>query len=629
MLISGPQQPGNDIDIYLSPLIEDLKKLWEVGVEVFDGSREETFRLRAMLFGTINDFPAYGNLSGYSVKGKLACPICEEDTTSMRLEHCKKNVFLGHRRFLRTTHRYRRWTKAFNGKKEEGRARKPLKGSDLFAKVKNVKCKFGKTFKKQIPKCGWKKKSIFFEVPYWESLHVRHFLDVMHIEKNVFESVIVRDAITRLCLFFKEICSKVIDPSKLSALQRQIATTLCDLEMYFPPSFFDIMVHLTIHLVKEIQMCGPTYMRWMYPFERYMKVLKGYVKNRSRPEGCMVERYVVEEAIEFCTEYLSNVEPIGLPKSHHIRSIEGEGLFKSEILTIQAKEWQQAHLYVLHNAAEVVPYVDKHKEVIKGLNLNRSDNWLAKEHNRTFIKWLENHVYKEWQEDPTSVSKRLKWLSRGPSIHVFSFNGYVINGYTFYTEAQDDRSTIQNSGVTLVARSMHVSSANDRNPIYADMSYFGVIQHIWELDYTTFRVPVFGCRWVDNNAGVQIDDSGFIQVDFKRVGFKDDPFILASQAEQIFYVPDPADSKRSIVLLSNKINVNNDDGQYIQEDNAIEDDPFLGISQPVDTDSDEDDSYYVRDDHDEGIWMNIAFHNKIENTRMRILKKRKRTTKTS
>lgn len=113
------------------------------------------------------------------------------------------------------------------------------------------------------------------------------------------------------------------------------------------------------------------------------------------------------------------------------------------------------------------------------------------------------------------------------------------------------------------------------------------------------------------------------------MGFKDDPFILASQAEQIFYVPDPANNKRSIVLLSNKINVNNDDGQYIQEDNAIEDDPFLGISQPVDTDSDEDDSYYVRDDHDEGIWMNIAFHNKIENTRMRILKKRKRTTKTS
>ena len=46
--------------------------------------------------------------------------------------------------------------------------------------------------------------------------------------------------------------------------------------------------------------------------EHYMKILKGYVKNRSRPEGCIVERYILEEAIEFCTDYLSNVESIGL-----------------------------------------------------------------------------------------------------------------------------------------------------------------------------------------------------------------------------------------------------------------------------------------------------------------------------
>ena len=82
MMISGPKQPGNGIDVYLSPLIEDLKLMWDQGVEVFDGFGKETFRLHAMLFCTINDFPAYGNLSGYSVKGHKACPICEEDTAS-------------------------------------------------------------------------------------------------------------------------------------------------------------------------------------------------------------------------------------------------------------------------------------------------------------------------------------------------------------------------------------------------------------------------------------------------------------------------------------------------------------------------------------------------------------------
>jgi len=56
--------------------------MWDQGVEVFDGFANEAFKLHAMLFCTINDFPAYGNLSGYSVKGHKACPICEEDTAS-------------------------------------------------------------------------------------------------------------------------------------------------------------------------------------------------------------------------------------------------------------------------------------------------------------------------------------------------------------------------------------------------------------------------------------------------------------------------------------------------------------------------------------------------------------------
>jgi len=73
--------------------------------------------------------------------------------------------------------------------------------------------------------------------------------------------------------------------------------------MYFLPSFFDIMIHLIIHLVDETRLCWPAYMRWMYPIERYMKILKGYVKNRSRPEGCIAERYLVKEAVEFCNEF--------------------------------------------------------------------------------------------------------------------------------------------------------------------------------------------------------------------------------------------------------------------------------------------------------------------------------------
>lgn len=59
--------------------------MWEHGVEVYDGYREERFNLRALLFGTINDFPAYGNLSRYIIEGKLRCPICEEGIHLVRL----------------------------------------------------------------------------------------------------------------------------------------------------------------------------------------------------------------------------------------------------------------------------------------------------------------------------------------------------------------------------------------------------------------------------------------------------------------------------------------------------------------------------------------------------------------
>lgn len=82
----------------------------------------------------------------------------------------------------------------------------------------------------------------------------------------------VRYAITRLCFFFKALCAKVVDVSKLQEMQDNIVLTLCLLEMYFPPSFFDIMVHLTVHLVREVELCGPIFFWWMYPFERQVRI---------------------------------------------------------------------------------------------------------------------------------------------------------------------------------------------------------------------------------------------------------------------------------------------------------------------------------------------------------------------
>ena len=139
-------------------------------------------------------------------------------------------------------------------------------------------------------------------------------------------------------LFFNAIFRKVIDPQQLDVLENEAAIVLCQLEMYFPPSFFNIMVHLIVHLVREIRMCGPVFLRWIYPIERYMKVLKGYTKNQYRPEASIVERYVAEEAIEFCSQYMETVEAVGVPKIRHDQTRGGQGTRAFNVVTMSRQD---------------------------------------------------------------------------------------------------------------------------------------------------------------------------------------------------------------------------------------------------------------------------------------------------
>ncbi|CAL9011170.1 unnamed protein product [Prunus brigantina] len=160
LLISGPKQPGNDIDVYLEPLIDDLKSLWDGIRGVYDAHNGEYFTLRAALMWTINDFPAYGNLSGCVVKGYKACPICGDDTPSHRLKNGHKICYIGHRKWLPINHPYRRQCAAFNGKPEYGTPPEPLTGEEVLHMVEDG------------DSVCWKKKSIFFDLEYWKYLPI-------------------------------------------------------------------------------------------------------------------------------------------------------------------------------------------------------------------------------------------------------------------------------------------------------------------------------------------------------------------------------------------------------------------------------------------------------------------------
>ena len=150
-------------------------------------------------------------------------------------------------------------------------------------------------------------------------------------------------------------------------------------------------------------------------------------------------------------------------------------------------------------------------------------------HKKTFFKWFKDKI---GQKDCNI--KEFKWLARGPNFDVITWTGYDINMMSFYTEIEDEKSIMENNDVTFEAESMHFASLKDNNPIVATLSYFGVIEEIWEVDYVKFRVPIFKCKWVDYNTGMHVDDSSFTLVDLTKIAWKEDPFFTAYKKKQVF-----------------------------------------------------------------------------------------------
>jgi hypothetical protein len=106
---------------------------------------------------------------------------------------------------------------------------------------------------------------------------------------SLFHAIVIRAinhsylkmVITCMCHFFNAISKKVIDFSELDEIHKEIRVTICQLKICFPPSLFDTMEHYMIHLVDQTFVLGPSYMHYMYLYERHMIVMKGYVRNRG------------------------------------------------------------------------------------------------------------------------------------------------------------------------------------------------------------------------------------------------------------------------------------------------------------------------------------------------------------
>ncbi|XP_073301900.1 uncharacterized protein [Primulina huaijiensis] len=676
LLIPGPSAPGNNIDIYLQPLVADLKDLWEVGVQTYDASTKQNFQLNAALLWTISDFPGYATLSGWSTKGKFACPVCHKFTHSRWLKNGKKYCYMGHRKFLNGDHEFRKDAQHFDGTEEYGRPSPILSGDTVINELKNFNLKFGKTVddNPELP-FNWKKLSIFFDLPYWKDNMVRHNLDFMHIEKNVCESICgtllnmegktkdniksrldlqeigirpalhpiekgpsrvylppacysmgknekgtfckvlkkikvpdgyasnisrcvqmkpakliglkshdnhilmqqllpvalrrtlsksVRTPLIRLSRYFRELCCKVISPTDVVRLRKDIAVILCQLEKIFPPSFFDIMIHLTVHLATEVQLAGPVYYRWMYPIERYLGTLKSYVRNRSKPEGSIAEGYLAEECLTFCSFYLADyVETkfnqstrndettIGSTFALDVFTASGYALGKAIATKFDDETLKKAHQYVLFNCHHVQSYIDEHRQILNLTHSGLPPHQIERMHSESFASWFAKHSENTNPSQDDPVSNDLKSLARGPNFIGIRYEKFISNGFRFHTKEVERKRKTQNCGVIVRATTSSYSSIRDQNPVSSELDYYGILQNVIELDYEGGRrVVLFECDWVSKGKRLKLDDDGFMLANFTNVKRHNEPYILASQTMQVFYVEDPVDCNWHVIITT-------------------------------------------------------------------------------
>ncbi|GJV26242.1 putative transposase-associated domain-containing protein [Tanacetum coccineum] len=567
VLISG--YSGNAIDVFLEPLVDNLYTLFETGVDTYDASTKDNFNLCAIMLWTINDYPVLGTLCGCPYSGFKGYVVCGKDTNCVRLSASSKQsyaliIMTEEQIYNEVKHIENKWGK---GKQTNNNASKNHedtrgRGGKIQKPKRNITEEDGSSSQVNGENgVYWKKFNIWYQkLKYWRHNLVPHCIDFMHVEKNVAESIVrtllhvpgktkdglnarldlaelvvkpqlfamqdedktalppagytltnaekdifcetlhnikvpkgycsnfsslvnlkdrkliglklhdyhmlmqefvpiairsimhppTRYAIIRFCFFFKSICSKEIILQELYNMQAKLVVTLCLLEKFFPLSFFDIMIHLTVHLTREVKLCGPICFRWMYPFERSMKVIKGHVQNKNKLEGYIDEETITEETIEFFSEYHKSMETISIPPDKH----ESYEIKKGKPLSAG-----KSSEIVIQNTYETVPYID-----------------------RVSVEVIDLHISKE--------------------------------------------------------------VATTRQAYY-----YGVLQEIRVLDYRFRQIPLFKCGWVNHKSGgVKRDKLGYTLVDLNNLGHKVDPFVLASQELQVFYVKDLVDKKLTIVF---------------------------------------------------------------------------------
>ncbi|KAL4275106.1 hypothetical protein AHAS_Ahas20G0074000 [Arachis hypogaea] len=333
----------------------------------------------------------------------------------------------------------------------------------------------------------------------------------------------VSSVLADLSSFFRRLCRKSIDPKQLPLLQDHVVHTLCRMEMIFPPSFFTVMVHWTVHLVEEVRLGGPVHYQWMYPIERAYDtcyIPKGtYAISSStcitdhNQRAQLQKGYLSEEILVFCSRYLDNVE--------------------SRINRPMRVDDQPCEL-MPDESATMFSEVGKAVGAASFYTLTPTEKFQA---SPSRIGQLPGRgkIYRVPLGSSMHPNK-LQWLACEPSVQVSRYTSYNVNGFKFRTLLREGGLKTQNSGVYVTSDIRSYASKCDSNVAVGSVS----------------------CIWANTTSsrGIKQDSLGHTVVNFSHpihTGDRndDEPYILASEARLVYYVEDDADKEWTVVVHVN------------------------------------------------------------------------------
>lgn len=205
--------------------------------------------------------------------------------------------------------------------------------------------------------------------------------------------------------------------------------------------------------------------------------------------------------------------------------------------------WTQAQRHVLFNYPEIAPYAEEHKKfLLADKRLSRRD--VERAHHTNFHNWFIEHVNAQLARN-IDIPEEVVLLAQKPYMMVRKYNSYCINGCIFHTKTHANGKSTQCDGVSVSAQTSSYASVKDKNPVWGEVQYYGRVLEIVELNYANQgSLVLFKCEWI-KPPGIRVEESGITEINFNHVmkgnELASEPFILASQAKQVYYLQDPID----------------------------------------------------------------------------------------